>query len=273
MSRSNLLLVRSWTAGRLGRFRWPLPDQREPAAIAQGSEIWICDDGSPLAPALRANLERLGHHVRLIAPEGSPLPDPALNFGALIILAPAVGGGDGVHPKCVPAGSRRRSGAAEAGCAGRGRPALRSRGWTDRLAWARAGSRLRSMSPAARWRGWSSPRSRNGRRSTARPWTSIPAFDSAQAAAEQIVQELFRRGPAEVGLSGFGPPGDRACCPSRSHEKSQARTVARPGRRWCSPAEEPGESQPRWPSRWLDHCGRGWPSWDARRLRRPSLPG
>src|SRR5208337_756927 len=65
------------------------PDLREPAAISQGSEIWICDDGSPLAPALRANLERLGHHVRLIAPQGSPVPDPALNLGALIILAPS----------------------------------------------------------------------------------------------------------------------------------------------------------------------------------------
>ncbi len=176
------------------------PDLREPAAIAQGSEIWICDDGSLLAPALRANLERLGHHVRLIAPQGSPLPDPALNLGALIILTPSEAAGTAFIPNAFRL--VRAAG-----------PALRRQG-------ARGGSALVCVlrldgSFGFGQGGTKTPVDATGGalaglvKCAQQEWPEVhckaldvgPCFDSAQATTERIVQELFRRGPAEVGLS------------------------------------------------------------------------
>jgi NAD(P)-dependent dehydrogenase (short-subunit alcohol dehydrogenase family)/acyl carrier protein len=178
-----------------------MPDRREPAAIARGSEIWVCDDGSPLAPALQANLELLGHHVRLIAVEGSPHLDSASNLSALIILAPP----EGAAMAFIPNAFRLVRAAA---------PALRRQG-------AQGGSALLSVSRLDGSFGLGQGGIKAAVdvtcgalaglvKSAQQEWPEVhckaldidPFFDSAQAAAEQIVHELLRRGPAEVGISG-----------------------------------------------------------------------
>jgi acyl transferase domain-containing protein/NAD(P)-dependent dehydrogenase (short-subunit alcohol dehydrogenase family) len=174
-------------------------DQREPAAIAQGSEIWISDDGSQLPPALQENLTRLGYHARLIALEGSPLPDPAMNLGALIVLASPEAAG-----ALIPNALRLVRAAG---------PALRRQGL-------QGGSALLSVSRldgsfGLGQGGIKASLDVNGGalaglvKTAQQEWPEVhckaldvdPSFDSVQA-AQQIVQELMRRGPVEVGICG-----------------------------------------------------------------------
>jgi acyl transferase domain-containing protein len=62
---------------------------RELASITPGSEIWVIDDGSPLATAIRERLMGRGHEVRLLAPEQTRLPEACNQVAGLIILAKA----------------------------------------------------------------------------------------------------------------------------------------------------------------------------------------
>ncbi|MBV8488041.1 MAG: SDR family NAD(P)-dependent oxidoreductase, partial [Planctomycetaceae bacterium] len=175
------------------------PDQRPPASVAQGSEIWICDDGSPLPSALRANLERLGHQVRLIAPEGMTVPDPTSNLGALIILAPLL-----ASTTFIPNAFRlvRAAGPALRREAGRGGTALLSVSRLDgSFGFGPSGIEAHFDVDSGALAGLV--------KSAQQEWPEVhckaldldPCFDSAQAVAELIVQELFCRGPAEVGIS------------------------------------------------------------------------
>src|SRR5262249_7147476 len=66
-----------------------LPDRREVVKPRAGGTIWITDDGSSLAQALRAELSRRGYLPRVIAIGDTHAPAPGEELCGLIVLASA----------------------------------------------------------------------------------------------------------------------------------------------------------------------------------------
>ena len=174
------------------------PDRREEAAIAAGSEIWLVDDGSPLADAIRQRLIGRGHHVRLIGPQESTPPEPGEHVAGLIILTPPTG----QETAFVKNAFRL----------------VRTAGPSLRLHGARGGSALLTVSRMDGAFGLGgladeidpSSGALAGLLKTARQeWPEVhckavdldAAYKTLESAAERIVEELLRRGPAEVGLT------------------------------------------------------------------------
>ncbi|MBV8311382.1 MAG: SDR family NAD(P)-dependent oxidoreductase, partial [Planctomycetaceae bacterium] len=174
------------------------PDRREAAAIAAGSEIWLVGDGSPLADAIRQRLIGRGHHVRLIGLEESNPPEPGEHVAGLILLAPTTG-----QPTAFVKNAFRL---------------VRTAGPSLRLHGARGGSALLTVSRMDGAFGLGgladaidpSSGALAGLLKTARQeWPEVhckavdldAAYKTLESAAERIVEEMLRRGPAEVGLT------------------------------------------------------------------------
>src|SRR5208337_835198 len=174
------------------------PDRREAAAIAAGSEIWLVGDGSPLADAIRQRLIGRGHHVRLIGPEESNPPEPGEHVAGLITLTPPTG----QQTAFVKNAFRL----------------VRTAGPSLRLHGARGGSALLTVSRMDGAFGLGgladeidpSSGALAGLLKTARQeWPEVhckavdldAAYKTLESAAERIVAEMLRRGPAEVGLT------------------------------------------------------------------------
>ena len=174
------------------------PDRREAAAIAAGSEIWLVGDGSPLADAIRQRLIGRGHHVRLIEPEESNPPEPGEHVAGLIVLTPPTG-----QQMAFVKNAFRL---------------VRTAGPSLRLHGARGGSALLTVSRMDGAFGLGgladeidpSSGALAGLLKTARQeWPEVhckavdldAAYKTLESAAERIVEEMLRRGPAEVGLT------------------------------------------------------------------------
>jgi acyl transferase domain-containing protein/NAD(P)-dependent dehydrogenase (short-subunit alcohol dehydrogenase family) len=174
------------------------PDRREAAAITPGSEIWLVGDGSPLTDAIRQRLIGRGHRVRLIGPAESTPPEPSEHVAGLIILAPPMA----QQTALVKYAFRL----------------VRTGGPSLRLHGARGGSALLTVSRMDGAFGLGGladeidPASGAlaGLLKTARQeWPEVhckavdldAAFQTLEFAAERIVAEMLRRGPAEVGLT------------------------------------------------------------------------
>ena len=175
------------------------PDARETIRLATGGEVWITNDGSALTAAVEAALADRGLRGRVVAPadadEAARGPAPC----GLIVLAPA----SGVDASFVKdafrliraAGPLLRSEASRGGASslvtvsrldgGFGLEGLG--GAVEPISGGLAG-----LSKTAGWE-W--------------PEVHCKAVDldrnetNAAESARRIVEELFRRGPAEVGLS------------------------------------------------------------------------
>jgi malonyl CoA-acyl carrier protein transacylase len=68
------------------------PAKQRPLRIAKGHEIWVTDDGTPLAPTLVKRLDALGHSARVIGPRAGWRNASERKLGALILLAPPTNG-------------------------------------------------------------------------------------------------------------------------------------------------------------------------------------
>jgi NAD(P)-dependent dehydrogenase (short-subunit alcohol dehydrogenase family) len=64
------------------------PAKRRPLRIAKGHEVWVTDDGTPLAPTLVRRLDALGHTARVIGPRAGWRNASERKLGGLILLAP-----------------------------------------------------------------------------------------------------------------------------------------------------------------------------------------
>ena len=168
------------------------------ASITPGSEIWLVDDGSPLAPAIHERLRERGHEVRIIGPEQPPVSEPGEQVAGLIILAPTTG-----EQSALVKNAFRL---------------LRTAGPSLRLNGARGGSALLTVSRldgAFGLCGLSdeidpSSGALTGLLKTARlEWPDVHCkaidldaeYQTHGSAADRIVEELLRRGPTEVGLT------------------------------------------------------------------------
>ncbi len=174
------------------------PDDREPALMSPGSEIWLACDGSDLAGAVRKHLTGRGYEVRLIKADGSDQPDPGKQVAGLIILAPLTS--QEIHLVKNAFRLIRAVG-----------PSLRwhgTRGGSVLVAVSRMdgsfgfGMRDREIDPASG--------ALAGLLKTAQhEWPEVQckaidldaAYQSLDSAAERIVSEILRRGPIEVGLT------------------------------------------------------------------------
>ncbi|MBU0616332.1 MAG: SDR family oxidoreductase [Planctomycetes bacterium] len=63
------------------------PARQRPLRIAKGHEIWVTDDGTPLAPTIVKRLDALGHAARLIGPRAGWRNSGERKVGGLILLA------------------------------------------------------------------------------------------------------------------------------------------------------------------------------------------
>ncbi|MDG3006241.1 type I polyketide synthase [Paludisphaera mucosa] len=170
-------------------------DHRERVELAAGAEIWITEDGSPLTPALNAALKERGFKPRVVGPEG--LQVTAATPSGLILVAPDRADSDFLKQ------AFRLIRTVGPGLRGRRASALLT---VSRLDGAFG---LNGLDPAIE------PTSGGlaGLAKTAgREWpeVSCKAVDLDRAtsdhadAARRIVEELMRRGPAEIGLSARG---------------------------------------------------------------------
>ena len=161
----------------------------------------MTEDGSSLTGAIRAALAEKGHHVRVIKPGDLELPAPGGKLAGLIVLAPAAG----MNPGFIKAAFRLIHTLA---------PALRRAG-SQGGAVLLTVSRLDGSFGLGSSTGTFDPTSGAlaGLAKTAReewPEVSCKAIDLGQdlhpveRVAERLVEELLRRGPVEVGLSGNG---------------------------------------------------------------------
>jgi NAD(P)-dependent dehydrogenase (short-subunit alcohol dehydrogenase family)/acyl carrier protein len=175
-----------------------LDESKEQSSITPGSEIWVVDDGSPLATGIRERLLGRGHEVRLIGPEQTTLPEAVQQVAGLIILASTRS-----EQRDLLRFALRLLRAAG--------PSLRWHG-------ARGGSALLMVSRLDGAFGLGGlteeidPTSGalSGLLKTARQeWPEVhckavdldAAYQIHGCAAERILDELLRRGPAEVGLT------------------------------------------------------------------------
>ena len=69
------------------------PVRQRPLRIAKGHEVWVTDDGTPLAPTLVKRLEKLGCTARVIGPRAGWRGTEDRQIGGLIMLG-AAGEGD-----------------------------------------------------------------------------------------------------------------------------------------------------------------------------------
>ena len=172
-------------------------DQRD-AAITPGSEIWLVSDGTPLAHAIRQRLIGRGHEVRLIGPEEPTLLEPGVHVAGLIILAPHTDQQTALVKNAfrlvrTVGPSLRRHGAL-------GGSALLT---VSRMDGAFGlGGLAEEFDPASG--------ALAGLLKTARQeWPEVhckaidldPAYTTHESAAERVVAEMLRQGPAEVGLT------------------------------------------------------------------------
>ncbi len=63
------------------------PARQRPLRIARGHEVWVTDDGTPLAPTIVKRLDALGHAARLIGPRAGWRNASERKVGGLILLA------------------------------------------------------------------------------------------------------------------------------------------------------------------------------------------
>ena len=63
------------------------PATQRPLRIARGHEVWVTDDGTPLAPTIVKRLDALGHAARLIGPRAGWRNVSERKVGGLILLA------------------------------------------------------------------------------------------------------------------------------------------------------------------------------------------
>lgn len=63
------------------------PTQQRPLRIAKGHEVWVTDDGTPLAPTIVKRLDALGHAARVIGPRAGWRNASERKVGGLILLA------------------------------------------------------------------------------------------------------------------------------------------------------------------------------------------
>ena len=195
-----------------------LPDRRDEVPLRAGGMVWITDDGSPLAPAVERRLRERGHAARVIRLDDARPPATGERLCGLIVLAPR----DAMDHAQIAKAFRMMKAAG---------PALEesaARGGASFLTVARLDGSfgLSGLSAAV------SPISGAlaGLAKTAgREWQAVhckaidldAAFDVPEGAARLIVEELFKRGPDEVGLSRQG----------RSVIELEARTPPAPARR------------------------------------------
>ncbi len=178
-------------------------DGREPVAIRAGGEIWIAEDGSDLPRALASRLEGLGYRVRVIGQGEVGRAEAPARLDGLILLAPASGAVDAAIKDAF-----RLLRTAGLGLRQAGRETGAVFATVSRL----DGSfGLRGLPPHAEPTSWGLA----GLAKTAgHEWPEVhcKAIDldpkheaeGTDQAAGAIVEELFRRGPAEVGVSGAG---------------------------------------------------------------------
>ena len=194
--------------------------RREPVAIRAGGEVWIADDGSDLPPALASRLKALGHRSRVVRrSELAALGSPA-RLDGLIVPAPASGDAD----VAIKDAFRLVRAAA---------PGLRRAGRDGGAVFVT----LSRLDGAFGLRGLAAPVDPTcgglaGLAKTAgHEWPEVackaidldPTFGTADQAAAAILDEMFRRGPAEVGLRARAGPRSRRC---------RAGSTPRDRRRW-----------------------------------------
>ncbi|MEI8382777.1 MAG: SDR family NAD(P)-dependent oxidoreductase [Planctomycetota bacterium] len=171
--------------------------------IQRGSEIWVTEDGLELSLRIAAELSARGFKPRVVnldEPSASAIPD---RFAGLIIVSPAEGTTDRQLWRAIE--WLQKAG-----------PALRRTAAGSTAVFATI-SRLDGQFGFGSRRTITDPISGGLAglvKSAAREWPELTckAFDlatdwpSAGDAAQQIVNELFRQGPVEIGLS----PGGRS---------------------------------------------------------------
>jgi acyl transferase domain-containing protein/NAD(P)-dependent dehydrogenase (short-subunit alcohol dehydrogenase family) len=179
------------------------PEHREALRLPAGGTIWITDDGSALAHALRSLLLDRGYRPRVIPIpiEGVDLPEPDDRLCGLIVLAPV----DRQDTIFVPAAFRtiRAASSALERSGERGGAALLTvsrldgRFGIDGLA--------RDINPASgALAGLAKTAGREWPRVHCKAVDLDVTFDSPEKTATVLVDELLMRGPAEVGLSRSG---------------------------------------------------------------------
>ncbi|WP_435007870.1 SDR family NAD(P)-dependent oxidoreductase [Tundrisphaera lichenicola] len=174
---------------------------RESIKPPAGGMAWVLDDGSSLAGAIATRLEGLGLQARLIAQaEIGSIPAPE-RLAGLVLLAPA----SGIAPSAIPDAFRLLRLAA---------PALRNAGGGSAVVTVTRLGGTFGLGGLAEGADPASGGLAGLSKTAGHEWPEVlakaidldpalPAEDAAQA----IVDEMFRRGPAEVGLSKSGRSG------------------------------------------------------------------
>jgi len=177
------------------------PDDRDDVPLRRGGTIWITPDGSPLTEAVGSCLLAHGYRPVVVRLDGAGTPAPSEPPCGLIILAPRepdsetfIGQAFRVVRAAAPA--LERSGA-------QGGAALLT---VSRLDGTFGVNGLRSAtSPVAGGlAGMVKTAGHEWPRVHCKAVDLDPAFDSPEQAAASIVEELLKRGPAEVGLTRRG---------------------------------------------------------------------
>jgi acyl carrier protein/NAD(P)-dependent dehydrogenase (short-subunit alcohol dehydrogenase family) len=178
-------------------------ESRDPVTIRAGGEIWIAEDGSDLPRALAGRLESLGYRVRRIGRGEVVSAEPTVRLDGLVLLTPASGAVDTAIKDAFrllrTAGPGLRQAGKETGAV------LATISRLD------GSFGLRGLSPQTE------PTSGGlaGLAKTAgQEWPEVhckaidldPTLEAEgpDRAAEAIVEEIFRRGPTEVGVSVAG---------------------------------------------------------------------
>ena len=177
------------------------PAERESFTLTDGAEIWICDDGTDLAPALSEGLNKLGYRPQIVDLAGSAeLPRPSALEG-LVVLSPPSAANDQFLKHAFKAiqlsgPALRRAGEAREAClvtVSRLDGEFGLNGLHPRNDPASGGLAGLTKTAAHEW-----------------PEVNCKALDvtadlkDRQQAVEAILDEMFRPSPIEVGVSNHG---------------------------------------------------------------------
>ena len=175
--------------------------RREPVVVRAGGEFWILDDGTDLPPALASRLEGMGHRPRVVPSSELARLGSASRLDGLIVPAPASGDPDASLKdafrlvRAAAPGLRRaaRDGGAAFVTVSRLDGAFGLRGLA-----ATVDPTCGGLAGLAKTAGHEWPEV------ACKAIDLDPTFGPADQAAAAILEELFRRGPAEVGLARDG---------------------------------------------------------------------
>jgi acyl transferase domain-containing protein/NADP-dependent 3-hydroxy acid dehydrogenase YdfG len=179
----------------------PASDVRDQVGLRSDGTIWLTDDGSPLTDAVCVALNQRDYRCHVVRLDGDCPPDPDERLCGLIILAPSLHADDAFVRTAFRV--LRAAGPALERSATRGGAALLS---VTRLEgkFGLDGLAATASPTAGALAGMVKTAGHEWRGVHCKAVDLAPGLDSSVRTADVIVNELFQRGPAEVGLCADG---------------------------------------------------------------------